>query len=125
MVSLRLATFIGHADAGWPGMHPDALPDAWATPPKPLTAPPKPDAFTIELPQSKAIARLRYEEADKALVVEFRNGTVYRYFGVSRDDYTKLATAASPGVRFNSFIQPYHEFERLEDLAPQPQGPKP
>jgi hypothetical protein len=94
------------------------LPEAWASPAKPSAGAPKPDAFTIELPQSKAIARLRYEEADKALVVEFRNGTVYRYFGVSRDDYTKLATAASPGARFNSHIQPYHEHERLEDLPP-------
>jgi hypothetical protein len=99
------------------------LPEAWATPAKPSSAPPKPDAFTIELAQSKAIARLRYEDADRALVVEFRNGTAYRYFGVSRDDYTKLATAASPGARFNSHIQPYHEYERLEDLPPQPQGP--
>ncbi|HJQ92952.1 MAG TPA: KTSC domain-containing protein [Candidatus Thermoplasmatota archaeon] len=96
------------------------LPEAWATPSKPATEPPKADAFTIELPQSKALARLRYEEADKALVVEFRNGTVYRYFGVSRDDYTTLATSASPGARFNQAIQPYHEFERLEDQAPQP-----
>ena len=99
---------------------PSELPEAWATTPTPATSPPKPDAFTIELPQSKALARLRYEEADKALIVEFRNGTVYRYFGVSRDDYTKLATAASPGARFNQAIQPYHEVERLEDQGPQP-----
>jgi hypothetical protein len=92
---------------------PPELPEAWATPPKSATAAPRPDAFTLELPQSKAIARLRYEETDRALVVEFRNGTVYRYFGVSRDDYTKLATSASPGARFNQDIQPYHEFERL------------
>ena len=93
---------------------PPELPEAWATPAKPTVTPPKPDAFTIELPQSKAIARLRYEEAGRSLVVEFRNGTAYRYFGVSRDDYTKLATASSPGARFNQDIQPYHEHERLE-----------
>jgi hypothetical protein len=90
------------------------LPEAWATPAKPPQAKPRSDAFTIDLPQSKAIARIHFEEADRALVVEFRNGTVYRYFGVSRDDYTKLATSASPGVRFNQDIQPYHEFERLD-----------
>ncbi|HUR24822.1 MAG TPA: KTSC domain-containing protein [Candidatus Thermoplasmatota archaeon] len=101
-------------------MRPDALPDAWATPARSAAAPPKTDAFTIELPQSKALARLRFEEADKALVVEFRNGTVYRYFGVTRNDYTTLATSASPGARFNQTIQPYHEFERLGDLPPQP-----
>lgn len=95
---------------------PPELPEAWATPAKGSggASRAKPDAFTIELPQSKAIARLRYEEADKALVVEFRNGTIYRYFGVSRDDYTKLATSASPGARFNQDIQPYHEYERID-----------
>ena len=90
------------------------LPDAWITPAKP----PGPPADVAELPaieleQSKAIARLRYRTADNTLIVEFRNGTVYRYFGVSRDDYTKLATSASPGARFNQVIQPYHEYERI------------
>ena len=90
------------------------LPEAWATPAKP-PAPPVPaaGAFTIELPHSKVIVRLHYEEPARALVVEFRNGTAYRYFGISRDDYTKLATAASPGARFNQDIQPYHECERI------------
>jgi hypothetical protein len=95
-------------------MRPDALPDAWATP----ATPPKPsfEAGTypaIELPQSKALARLRYNPTDQSLVAEFRNGSIYRYFGVSVDDYTKLATAASPGARFNANIAPYHEHERL------------
>ena len=90
------------------------LPEAWAAPAPAAAAPKRDAAFTIELPQSKAIARIHYEEAQRSLVVEFRNGTVYRYFGISRDDYTKLATAASPGARFNQDIQPYHEYERLE-----------
>jgi hypothetical protein len=98
---------------GVPGRMPTELPEAWAAPAQPLSGAAKPDAFTIELPHSKAILRLRYEQDDRALVVEFRNGTQYRYFGVSRDDYTKLATAASPGARFNQDIQPYHECERI------------
>ncbi|MHB1260435.1 MAG: KTSC domain-containing protein [Thermoplasmatota archaeon] len=104
---------------------PPELPEAWAAPARSAAVAPKADAFTIELPQSKALARLRYEEADKALVVEFRSGKVYRYFGVSRDDYTKLATSASPGARFNEAIQPYHEYEQLEDIAPSKAKPAP
>jgi hypothetical protein len=95
-------------------MHVTDLPEAWAEAAKP--APPvaaAAGAFTIELPHSKVIVRLHYEAEGRALVVEFRNGTAYRYFGVSRDDYSKLATSASPGARFNQDIQPYHEFERL------------
>lgn len=90
------------------------LPEAWAQASQP--APPMtvaPGAFTIDLPTSKVIVRLHYEAEARSLVVEFRNGTAYRYFGVSRDDYTKLATSASPGARFNQDIQPYHEAERL------------
>jgi len=89
------------------------LPEAWATPARPPAPVAPRDAYTIELPHSKVIVRLHYEEAARALVVEFRNGTAYRYFGVGRDDYTKLATAASPGARFNQDIQPYHECERI------------
>ena len=96
-------------------MNPDALPEAWATPPvAEKLPPPGTDGLpTIELGQSKVLARLRYREADRTLIVEFRSGAVYRYFGITRDDYTKLATSSSPGARFNQSIQPYHEFERL------------
>ena len=96
-------------------MSPDtALPDAWASPVPERLPPPGIDGLpTIELEQSKVLARLRYKEADRTLIVEFRSGAVYRYFGIGRDDYSKLATAASPGARFNQFIQPYHECERL------------
>lgn len=99
------------------------LPEAWQPqPPKPAKAKASPRKATkeagglpgIELEHSKVLRRLRYDEAGRALIVEFRNGHVYRYFGVSRDDYTKLATAKSPGARFNQDIQPYHEFEQLE-----------
>ena len=90
------------------------LPDAWATPVPTKVPPPGTDGLpTLELEHSKVLARLRYSEPDRTLVVEFRSGAVYRYFGVSRDDYTKLATSASPGARFNQDIQPYHESERL------------
>ncbi len=103
-----------HVDALGHGWRAVDLPEAWAP------APPKPKAVAvaegipaIELPQSKLLARLRYDVADGSLVAEFRSGAVYRYFGVSRDDYTRLATSASPGARFNANIAPYHESERL------------
>lgn len=90
------------------------LPEAWATPAAPAWVhKASSGVHTLGLPQSKAIERIHYDEADRTLVVEFRNGTAYRYFGIPRDDYTRLATSASPGARFNQFIQPYHEYERL------------
>jgi KTSC domain len=105
---------------------PSELPDAWARPvPTRVPSPAVENLPTIELEHSKVIARLRYSEADRTLMVEFRSGAVYRYFGIRRDDYTKLATSASPGARFNESIQPYHESERLEDVAPSKAKPTP
>lgn len=72
------------------------------------------DVPPLELPSSKVLARLRYQPADRSLVVEFRNGSVYRYHGVSAADYEALATAPSPGARFNTHIVPYHEAERID-----------
>ena len=94
------------------------LPDAWAMPAakaKERRAAAIPaDVPPLELPTSKVIARLRYQPADRSLVVEFRNGSVYRYHGVSAEDYDALAKARSPGARFNTHIAPHHEAERID-----------
>lgn len=91
------------------------LPDAWAAPAKPKgpKAAPVDDAPAIEL-KSSVLARIRYHAADRALVAEFRNGSVYRYHGVSAEDFDALAKAPSPGARFNTDIVPYHEAERVD-----------
>jgi len=95
-------------------VNPDALPEAWANPvPERIPAPGEDGLPSVELEQSKVLLRLRYRESDRTLIVEFRSGAVYRFFGISRDDYTTLATSSSPGARFSTHIQPYHEFERL------------
>lgn len=91
------------------------LPDAWAraaAPQRRATLPA--DAPAIELPKSKVLARLRYQPADRTLVVEFRSGAVYRYHGVGAEDYQALANAESPGARFNTHIAPHHEAERID-----------
>lgn len=89
------------------------LPEAWAKPPAAPPAAPLDWSGALELPHSRALARLRYEPADRSLLVQLRNGSIYRYFGVSPEDYAKLATAPSPGARFNQDIVPYHEAERI------------
>ncbi|HUR61905.1 MAG TPA: KTSC domain-containing protein [Candidatus Thermoplasmatota archaeon] len=89
------------------------LPEAWTKAPA-RTLPPEVQALpALELPRSKALARLRYDPSTRNLIAEFRNGGIYRYFGVSQEDYEKLAASPSPGARFNENIQPYHEFEEL------------
>ena len=91
------------------------LPDAWAAPAKPKgrkAAGPPGDAQAIEL-KSSVLARIRYDAGERVLVAEFRNGSVYRYLGVSPEDFDALAKAPSPGARFNTNIVPYHEAERV------------
>ncbi len=91
------------------------LPDAWLSPAKERRATALPaDVPALELPNSKVIARIRHQPADRTLVVEFRNGSVYLYHGVGTEDYEALAKAPSPGARFNTHIAPHHEAERIE-----------
>lgn len=90
------------------------LPDAWAAPvPARRVTPPTAAERLLDLPKSKVIARLRYHAEARELVVEFRNGSAYRYFGVLPEAFDALAAAPSPGARFNQDIAPYHEHERI------------
>ena len=88
------------------------LPDAWSAPP-PQRPKPGPADQVIDVPPSRVLSRLLYDSASRTLTVEFRNGSAYRYFGVSQDDVDQLAAASSPGARFNAHIAPYHENERI------------
>lgn len=88
------------------------LPDAWSAPP-PARPTPGPADQVIEIPTSRVLSRLLYDSSTRTLTVEFRNGSVYRYYGVTQDDVDQLAAAPSPGARFNSHIAPHHENERI------------
>lgn len=88
------------------------LPDAWATP-SPAHPPPLARGQVIDLPQSRVLSKLTYDADERVLSVDFRNGSVYRYFGVLPEEFEQLAVAPSPGARFNQHIAPYHENERI------------
>jgi KTSC domain len=59
---------------------------------------------------SSNISSIGYE--NNILEIEFLNGSVYQYSGVSENTYISLMNASSHGTYFNSFIKgvyPYYQ----------------
>jgi len=50
---------------------------------------------------------------DETLTVEFNNGYVYEYDGVSREEFYSLRDAASPGGFFSSHIKNRYDGRRV------------
>jgi hypothetical protein len=87
--------------------HPCGLPDM------PLRASPShllPNARPVE---SSVLASLAYDETQSILQVEFRNGAIYHYFGVSLPDFHALLQANSKGNHFNRHIRPRFPHRKL------------
>lgn len=49
-----------------------------------------------------------------ALVVEFKNGSVYAYPGVTKQKYLEMLSASSPGLFLNEKIKPYHAATKVK-----------
>jgi KTSC domain len=74
-------------------------------PDMPLRASPSrllPHAHPVE---SSVLASLAYDETQSILQVEFHNGAIYHYFGVSLPDFHALLQADSKGNHFNRHIR--------------------
>lgn len=57
--------------------------------------------------ESEGIASIGYNASRNELEVEFRqSGTVYRYFGVSADEYIEFMAAESKGTYLNQVFKP-------------------
>lgn len=54
---------------------------------------------------SSLVASIGYA-SDASLEIEFRNGTVYRYFAVPESVHTALLAADSIGEYFNRHVRP-------------------
>jgi hypothetical protein len=63
---------------------------------------------------SSELHSVGYDDANRLLEVEFRTGGVYHYFGVPRQAYDALMTAASKGRFFNTQIKPAYPCMRVE-----------
>jgi hypothetical protein len=54
---------------------------------------------------SSSIASVGHDSERNELEIEFANGGVYRYAGVTADDHAKLMAAASIGKHFQQHIR--------------------
>lgn len=62
--------------------------------------------------ESSNLASVGYRAEEATLEVEFRNGRVYRYFGVPERVVWELLRAESKGKTFNRRIRNAYAFER-------------
>lgn len=61
--------------------------------------------------ESTTLAALAYDHASQTLQLEFRNRTIYRYFGVPAEVHQALLLASSKGSYFNRVVRgnfPYY-----------------
>jgi len=54
---------------------------------------------------STNIASVGYDVRASTLEIEFRNGTIYQYYGVPENEYSGLMSASSKGSYLNQHIK--------------------
>lgn len=75
----------------------------------------------VKSSQMVSVGYMRESDQDQAfLEVEFKNGTVYRYFDVPERTYEALLAADSVGSFFNTQVKKYYRAEKQP--AEQPEG---
>ncbi|MBL8296554.1 MAG: KTSC domain-containing protein [Bryobacterales bacterium] len=67
--------------------------------------------------ESNSLATVAYDAERQALQIEFRDNTVYRYFGVPADVYQCLLLAPSKGSYFNRAIRNRYAHVRVASLS--------
>ncbi len=63
--------------------------------------------------ESSLLASAAYS-SDATLDLEFRTGSIYRYFAVPPEIFEALLAAQSKGAYFNQFIRDHFSFQRLD-----------
>ncbi|MCA1799801.1 MAG: KTSC domain-containing protein [Actinobacteria bacterium] len=63
---------------------------------------------------SSVIAGIRYNRAHEMLVVDFHNGSRYRYRGVNPERAERLRHASSVGHAFNTLVRDRFPTERVQ-----------
>lgn len=63
--------------------------------------------------QSSNIASIGYDQSANILEIEFLDGGIYQYSGVSEGVYDNLMSARSHGGYFSSFIKDRYNYRRI------------
>jgi hypothetical protein len=62
---------------------------------------------------STNIAELGYDEQSSTLEVMFRNGGIYQYFDIPKQEYESLINAASIGEYLNNNVKGRYRYARV------------
>ena len=54
-----------------------------------------------------------HDSADNKLMVQFKNGEVYEYYGVDEKTYKDMLDSTSIGKYFNSMIRGRHTYKKI------------
>jgi XTP/dITP diphosphohydrolase len=71
---------------------------------------------------SSDVVSIGYDPKDRILEVEFREGRIYRYLEVPQDIYDHFLKADSHGGYFNSYINGYFRYRRVEERGAKPKS---
>ena len=69
----------------------------------------------MRVAQSSHLQSYDYDADNSTLTVEFQNGAVYQYPGVSFDDYNRLVQAGGAGSVFWAFIRGKYSGQKVVD----------
>jgi len=67
--------------------------------------------------QSSNLSGIGYDPTDSILFVQFKNGGIYRYFGVPSDVYETLMSSSSKGNYFNTMVRGKFESEKIDIIS--------
>jgi len=62
---------------------------------------------------STVVEFAKYDADDKILEIKYRNGRVYRYFGVPQTEYDAFKSSGSKGRYLNREIKTKYEFAKV------------
>ncbi len=63
--------------------------------------------------QSSNLDSVDYDEESETLIIKFRNGGIYKYFGVPKNIYLNLINAPSKGKYFHNFIKDIYKYQKI------------
>lgn len=63
--------------------------------------------------ESSNIAQIAYDLMERAMLVQFHNGTIYRYNNVSTSEFNNLREAPSVGKHLAQYIKGVKSYDRI------------
>jgi hypothetical protein len=66
----------------------------------------------IESPESSNVARFKYDDTNRVLLVEFKSGGAYQYFDIPEALFEQMRTAASKGKFLAQNIKGKYRYSR-------------